>query len=577
MTTSDTEETQKLTNLSDLKGYKTTSRTYSGDGGIITSPTPDVYKPDDDNDNDNDNDEKNNLEPLNFEGGKQEFIQSEKYVDDTTSSEFDMIELEANDAILHHKMKLINDAIDEIGFTPYHLKLFFLNGMGYWTDTQLTYLESTVRTFINYQFGYKFPVSAECYAGGMILGAIVWGFGADLIGRKLAFNLSLLLSAIFTIMTGMMGNMASYCLFVLLSAFAAGGNLVLDTCVFLEYLPHKNQWLLTFFALFWGVGQTVAVALGYAFLPNNSCESYDNCPSESNHGWRYVWYTNGCIVLAMAILRVTVIRLKETPKFLIVNNRDAEAVQVLQEIATKYNRKCSLTVEQLAQYGNIESNEDFRKSFDLRGLLRLSFKHLKLLFATRKAVRSTVLLFISWAFLGISYPLYSSFLPQYLATRGANISADTIGGVYRDNLIANVCSIGGPIIAAALLLFIPRLGRRGVLFIGGISTMALLFGYTAVRTRGQNVGLTSSVYCCLYIYYGVIYAYTPEVMPSAARATGNCLCLFATRICTAMVPIIAYYSNTSSSVPIWICGAFVGVIGIIALFLPFEPSKQRVV
>ena len=62
--------------------------------------------------------------------------------------------------------------------------------------------------------------------------ALVWGFGADLIGRRLAFNLSLLLSAIFTIMTGMMGNMASYCLFVLLSSFAAGGNLVLDTCVF---------------------------------------------------------------------------------------------------------------------------------------------------------------------------------------------------------------------------------------------------------------------------------------------------------------------------------------------------------
>lgn len=168
-------------------------------------------------------------------------------------------------------------------------------------------------------------------------------------------------------------------------------------------------------------------------------------------------------------------------------------------------------------------------------------------------------------------------LPQYLATRGANISASTTSGVYRDNLIANACSVGGPIVAGLMLKFIPKLGRRGVMFIGGIATMALLFGYTQVRTRSQNVGFTSSVYVALYIYYGVIYAYTPEVMPSAARATGNCLCLFATRICTAMVPIIAYYSDTSSAVPIWICGAFVGVIGIIALFLPFEPTKQRVV
>ncbi|CAL1189364.1 unnamed protein product [Candida parapsilosis] len=511
------------------------------------------------------------------EMGRVAVDEDEKYFEDSTSSEFDMVDLEANDEILHAKMKLINDAIDEIGFTPYHLKLFFLNGMGYWTDNQLNFLESTVRQFINYQFGYKFPVTAETYAGGMILGALVWGFGADLIGRKLAFNLSLLLSAIFAIMAGMMGNMASYALFVLLSAFAAGGNLVLDTCVFLEFLPHKDQWLLTFFALFWGIGQTIATALGYAFLPNNTCDSADYCPSHINRGWRYVWYTNGSIVLAMAILRVTVIRLKETPKFLVANNRDAEAVAVLQSIAAKYNRPCSLTLEQLLECGEIKSNSDYRNNFNFKGIFQLMFKHMKILFATSKATRSTILLFISWAFLGISYPLYSSFLPQYLATRGANISASTTSGVYRDNLIANACSVGGPIVAGLMLKFIPKLGRREVMFIGGIATMALLFGYTQVRTRSQNVGFTSSVYVALYIYYGVIYAYTPEVMPSAARATGNCLCLFATRICTAMVPIIAYYSDTSSAVPIWICGAFVGVIGIIALFLPFEPTKQRVV
>ena len=34
------------------------------------------------------------------------------------------------DEVLSKKIKLINDAIDEIGFTPYHLKLFFLKGMG---------------------------------------------------------------------------------------------------------------------------------------------------------------------------------------------------------------------------------------------------------------------------------------------------------------------------------------------------------------------------------------------------------------------------------------------------------------
>lgn len=484
-----------------------------------------------------------------------------------------------NDVILTNKMKLINDALDQIGFTPYHLKLFFLSGMGYATDTQLTYIESNVRRYVNIQFGYEFPVSAITYGVGMCLGAIVWGFSADLIGRKLAFNLSLLLSGIFTIMCGMMGTFASYNLFIILISFAAGGNLVLDTCVFLEFLAHKDQWLLTFFALFWGVGQTISVLVSYAFLPNYSCTgtTQETCPSHENKGWRYVFYVNGSIVLFLAILRLTVIRLAETPKFLVANNRDAEAVATLQNIAQKYNRPCDLTLEKLEDCGQIVSNLDYREKVNIAGISKLVFSHVKVLFSNRKAVRSSVLLFISWFLLGIGYPLYSSFLPEYLRTRGANISADTTQGVYRDNLISNVCSIGGPMIAGLLLYFFPILGRRGVLCIGGLSTMAFLFGFTQVRSRAQSVAMTSCTYVTLYIYYGVIYAYTPEVMPSVARSTGNALCLLCTRIATIIVPIIAYFSDTSSSVPIWVCGACIGIIGLIALFFPFEPSKQRVV
>jgi MFS family permease len=492
------------------------------------------------------------------------------------------MDIQLNDAVLSNKMKLINNALDQIGFTPYHLKLFFLSGMGYATDTQLTYIESNVRTFVNAQFGYDFPVSAITYGVGMCLGAIVWGLSGDLIGRRLAFNLSLLLSAIFTIMCGMMGTFASYNLFIILISFAAGGNLVLDTCVFLEFLAHKDQWLLTFFALFWGVGQTIAVLVSYAFLPNYSCTVDENttpasCPSHENKGWRYVFYVNGSIVLVLAVLRLTVIRLTETPKFLVANNRDAEAVRNLQNLAEKYNRKCDLSLEDLQKCGTITSNHDYREKRNFIGISNLVKSHISILFSNKKVARSSVLLFISWFGLGIAYPLYSSFLPVYLATRGASISAPDTHGVYRDNLISNVSSIGGPMIAGLLLYYFPILGRRGVLCIGGLSTMAFLFGFTQVKTRSQMVAMTSCVYVTLYIYYGVIYAYTPEVMPSVARATGNALCLLCTRVATVIVPIIAYFANTSTAVPIWVCGACVGLIGLIALLLPFEPSKQRVI
>jgi hypothetical protein len=43
----------------------------------------------------------------------------------------DVLSLEHTDPVLNAKMHMVNDAIDEIGFTMYQAKLFCLNGFGY--------------------------------------------------------------------------------------------------------------------------------------------------------------------------------------------------------------------------------------------------------------------------------------------------------------------------------------------------------------------------------------------------------------------------------------------------------------
>lgn len=54
------------------------------------------------------------------------------YYDDTSSSigKSDILSREGVDPVLGAKMHLVNNAIDEIGFTRYHWKLFCLNGFG---------------------------------------------------------------------------------------------------------------------------------------------------------------------------------------------------------------------------------------------------------------------------------------------------------------------------------------------------------------------------------------------------------------------------------------------------------------
>ena len=88
-----------------------------------------------------------------------------------------------------------------------------------------------------------------------------------------------------------------------------------------------------------------------------------------------------------------------------------------------------------------------------------------------------------------------------------------------------------------------------------VPIVAFFFAYTQVRTAAQNLGFNCAITFCLNIYYGCLYAYTPEVMPSAHRATGNGLAVSFNRIMGIISAVVGIAANTSTSVPIFICAS----------------------
>lgn len=228
---------------------------------------------------------------------------------------------------------------------------------------------------------------------GMLVGALFWGGSADIIGRRFAFNVSLFISAVFAIVAGASPNWIVLGLFVSLAAFGAGGNLVLDTTVFLEYLPADKQWMITTLAAWWGLAPLFPAAFAWPLFSDSrfSCDPNlpETCTRANNQGWRYVWYGCGGLILLMSIARVTVIRLRETPKFLLGEGKDEEVVKGMQDMAKKYGRDCDLTLEQLQACGTVSSAH--------RSGLAETWFHIKGLFVTKKLGLSTGLIWFSWS------------------------------------------------------------------------------------------------------------------------------------------------------------------------------------
>lgn len=84
------------------------------------------------------------------------------------------------DKVLALKMSHVNNAINEIGFTTYQLKLFFLNGFGYAVDSLLILLNALTQPQVILQYQPHVSKAQTMAVGlGLLFGALFWGLGAD--------------------------------------------------------------------------------------------------------------------------------------------------------------------------------------------------------------------------------------------------------------------------------------------------------------------------------------------------------------------------------------------------------------
>jgi hypothetical protein len=117
--------------------------------------------------------------------------------------------------------------------------------------------------------------------------------------------------------------------------------------------------------------------------------------------------------------RFFLFRLFESPKFLLSRGREAEAVSVVQSIAHHNGAKTWLTadvLEELAGDGDIDDGRPKLSVLEInkRNLSKFSLQKVESLFINWKLGTTTVLLWFIWATIGMGYPLFNAFLPQYL-------------------------------------------------------------------------------------------------------------------------------------------------------------------
>ncbi|KAJ6018201.1 Sugar transporter [Penicillium sp. IBT 35674x] len=440
---------------------------------------------------------------------------------------------ESDKSTYNAKAEVLNRAIQEIGMGRYQWQLFIVIGFGWASDN----LWPIVTSLILAPVAFEFQINQEALLTlaqniGLLVGAVFWGFGCDIFGRTWAFNLTIGVTAVFALIAAGSPSFGAACTFAALWSIGVGGNLPVDSAVFLEFLPGSHQYLLTVLSIDWAFAQVLATLIAWPLLGDLTCSQAEGCAKAKNMGWRYFMIAMGGLAMIMFVGRFIFFTMYESPKYLMGKGRNGDA---------------DLDVLDREQE---QSQSSHATSLVHQRLEKVNFEHVRALFDSPKRAYSTTLIILVWALIGLGYPLYNAFLPYITAQRGAAYGDGSTYLTYRNSLIIAV------------------MGIPGCLF--GVFLLASTTAFTSNVLLGWNCAFSfmSS------LMYAVLYAYTPEIFLTKDRGTGNALTASANRVFGIMSPIIAIFANLETAIPVYVSGALFLSAGIMVVSMPYESQGK---
>ena len=141
----------------------------------------------------------------------------------------------ATDPVYESKARVLNDAIQEIGMGWYQWQLFVVVGFGWASDNLWPVATSLILPAIVLEFKPKHgPLLTLSQNIGLLFGAMFWGFGCDIFGRRLAFNMTIGVTSVFGLISAASPNFAAIGIFDALWSVGVGGNLPVGKQYFLS-------------------------------------------------------------------------------------------------------------------------------------------------------------------------------------------------------------------------------------------------------------------------------------------------------------------------------------------------------
>ena len=192
----------------------------------------------------------------------------------------------------------------------------------------------------------EFGLTGSAYLVGAVLGALLFGWLADRLGRKRLFSVTVLVYMVATVATGFAWDVWSFALFRFLTGAGIGGEYAAINSAIQELIPARRRGTtdLAINGTFWAgaaIGSVVALVVLHPAVVNPEI------------GWRAGFVVGGALSLVVLVLRRWV---PESPRWLMTHGHPDEAARIVAEIeAMAHCRRWSTAPSHCAAAGTSPS------------------------------------------------------------------------------------------------------------------------------------------------------------------------------------------------------------------------------
>ena len=395
---------------------------------------------------------------------------------------------------------------------------------------------------------------------GQLAGALIFGALAERYGRVPSAAGATALMSVMSIACALAGNFPVLLLLRLIQGIGVGGEVPV-AAVYINELSRargRGRFFLLYEMIF-PIGLMVTGQIGALVVPTL--------------GWQVMFLIGGVPGLVIAAL---LLRLRESPRWLITQGRLQEAETIVEEIEAGTTKG----MIQSTVGGGLQASAtgDLKVSGYRDHIGRDRIGH------DRSGIRSRWTELLSPAYRGRTTTAWALWACAYFITNGLNNWMPTLyNSVYglsldqalRAGTLTNVAQV---VILLGCAFTIDRIGRRRWMtacFIAG----ALLLGALGSAASGS----VAAVIAFVTLSYGIVgsantvlYLYTPEIYPTRMRAIGTGLATCWLRLASAAGPLlVGYLVGARGTAAVFMMFAAAGVIGGLTATQMLETRNRR--